>query len=429
MPFLGMKGTGQFATDERPKNWREMILYLYPNGSAPLTAILSKMSGEVTDDYEYNWWTKLLAEQKLTVTGLYTDAALSTEYSGANLSSGSTVYAKGTQAQVSEFRVGHQVLLRQSDDLDVDTNGKVTGRVLNGANSYIAIQLLEDTTASSDLDDVDVVLIIGNINAQGATIPQAISYEPEKFTNVTQIFRTPLSITRTARRTRLRTGDAYQEIKREALELHAIEMEKAFIDGLKTDGIGDNGQPETSTRGIRRFIKENVPGNIFDYTTDTDFSGSTWKAAGQDWLDEKLEVIFRYGDTEKLALCGSGALLGLQQLARENSQINLEPAVTDYGIQVVNWLTPFGSIYLKTHPLFSYEASNRNSMIIIEPRKLKYRYVDDTMFISDPEDRINRNRSVDGTEEEFLTEAGLELHHPRAFGEFRGVGDDNTLSS
>ena len=49
--FLGMRGTGDFTvTGQRPENWREMILYLYPNGKAPLTAIMSMMKSEKTDD-------------------------------------------------------------------------------------------------------------------------------------------------------------------------------------------------------------------------------------------------------------------------------------------------------------------------------------------------------------------------------------------
>jgi hypothetical protein len=48
--FLGMRGNGDWVTDQRPKNWRETILFLYPNGSMPLTAIMSKMKSEKTDD-------------------------------------------------------------------------------------------------------------------------------------------------------------------------------------------------------------------------------------------------------------------------------------------------------------------------------------------------------------------------------------------
>ena len=55
MAFLGMRGSGDWVTDQRPKNWREGILHLYPNGMAPLTAILSKMKEEKVDDPEFKF--------------------------------------------------------------------------------------------------------------------------------------------------------------------------------------------------------------------------------------------------------------------------------------------------------------------------------------------------------------------------------------
>ncbi len=63
MAFLGMRGTGDWAANERPENWRQGILRLYPNGMAPLTAILSKMKNSSTDDPVFHWWTKSLASQ------------------------------------------------------------------------------------------------------------------------------------------------------------------------------------------------------------------------------------------------------------------------------------------------------------------------------------------------------------------------------
>ena len=50
-PFLGMRGTGDWTdSDMRPKNWRQGILYLYPNGDAPLTAILAMANEQKVDD-------------------------------------------------------------------------------------------------------------------------------------------------------------------------------------------------------------------------------------------------------------------------------------------------------------------------------------------------------------------------------------------
>ena len=57
MPAIaGLRGTGDWGTDERPKNFREYILWRDPNGMAPLTALLSKMGSETTDDPEFSWW-------------------------------------------------------------------------------------------------------------------------------------------------------------------------------------------------------------------------------------------------------------------------------------------------------------------------------------------------------------------------------------
>ena len=46
----GLRGTGDWGTDERPKNFRELILWRDPNGEAPLTALMAKMRKESTDD-------------------------------------------------------------------------------------------------------------------------------------------------------------------------------------------------------------------------------------------------------------------------------------------------------------------------------------------------------------------------------------------
>ena len=59
MAFLGMRGTGDWVTDQRPKSWREGILHEYPNGMAPLTAITSKMKNEKVDDPEFKSSTKI----------------------------------------------------------------------------------------------------------------------------------------------------------------------------------------------------------------------------------------------------------------------------------------------------------------------------------------------------------------------------------
>ena len=40
-PIQGLRGTGEFDTDFRPKNYRELFTLLEPNGSAPFNALLA----------------------------------------------------------------------------------------------------------------------------------------------------------------------------------------------------------------------------------------------------------------------------------------------------------------------------------------------------------------------------------------------------
>lgn len=423
--FLGMRGNGDWSdSDMRPKNWREMVLYLYPNGDAPLTALLSMMPSQRTDDPEFNWWTQTWPDQAGAVTDVYTDAAMATSYVSGG-TAGDVLYVKVAAATIAHIRVGHQVMLSDASDYTVDVNAKVIARTANGANSCVAVKLLEDddNSTAGDLSDCDRIKVIGNINPEFGTMPDAIAYDPTKFSNYTQIFRTPLSISRTARRTKLRTGDQYQKAKREALEYHSAEMEMAFIFGIATEGTGDNSKPERTTGGILPWIKSY--GVTSDYVTDETYDNTTWANGGEAWLDEHLEEIFRYGGDERLALVGSNTVLGINKLVKAAGNYDLKPMTTSYGIKVMQWVTPFGVVNMKRHPLMSYDATYRSSMILFEPKNLLYRYIDDTTFYKEGEKQNTGAGRLDGTSEEFLTEAGLEFHHPATCGYLNGFNQDN----
>ncbi len=431
MAFLGMRGDGDWVTDQRPKNWREAILYRYPNGDAPLTAILSKMASERTTDPEFNWWTKSLATQSATITGTFTDSALSTAYVSGGVS-GDTLYFKMSAVDIAQWRLGHVGLFRDASDLSVDVVGKVKARVAAGAASYIAVVLLEndDNSSSNDLSSCDRALIIGNANAEGADIPDSIAYDPTKWYNFTQIFRTPLEMTRTAMQTKLRTGDQYKEAKRECLQLHSIEMEQALIWGVPSELTGSNGKPERTTLGLIPSIKGGYTGEggnagtVSNFATDPGVgAGLTWMAAGEEWLDNMMEKIFRYGSGEKLAFAGSGTILAINRLIKAGGTFDYTASTESYGIKVTKWTTAFGVINIMRHPLFTHEVTTRNAMVIFEPKDIKYRYIQDTMYKND--DRLKKASftSYDGIKEEYLTEMGLEYHHPDGWGYLYGFGD------
>lgn len=437
MAYFGMRGTGDWAANERPTNWREMILRLYPNGQAPLTAMLSKMRSESVDDPLFNWWTKSFPNQAGDIIGIYTNSGLTNAYVSGG-ASGDMVYVNVTEAIASEFRAGHEVIMRDASDLTVDVVGKVTLRIDDGSSSFLKVKLLEadDNSTAGDLSNADRILVTGNINAEGAGMPDAISYDPTQWFNYTQIIRTSLEITGTAIETKLRRRpQAYAELKREALELHAIEKEKAFLWGVPSVSIGDNGKEERTTLGIIPAIRGGytgaggTAGTVSNYVTDTDYSGQSWLTGGEDWLETQLETIFRYGKRQKLALCGSGAQMAINKLVKNGGDFSFGPKTSVYGIEISSWHTVLGTINFLSHPLFCQEETNRNIMVIIEPENLIYKYITnrDTHFISDKIGTQNTGYTRrDGKKEEFLTECGLEYHHPVSWAYLTGFGQANT---
>ena len=430
--FLGMRGTGDWVANQRPEHWRQQIMYLYPNGMAPLTAILSMMGSKRVDDPRFHWWTQTQSTVSGAVGGIFTVADLSVAYVAGGVA-GDTVFVQVTTILANRIRQGHQIMLRDNSDYRVDVVGKISDVTRGAVNSVLSVVLLEDddNSPANDLSNSDWFKIIGNINPEGGEMPDAIALNPVEVTNRTQIFRSPLSMTRTALNTTLRTPNDYQKAKSEALENHSWEMELAFLWGINTQNIGDNGKPERTTMGVINFIRQFAPNNVDDYTLNPTYAGQTWAAGGEVWFKAFLELLFRFGAGEKLCLCGSGFLLGIDALAMASGQINLQPAQKVYGMQILTWITPFGTIQMKTHPLFSFDEATRNMGIFLEPKELEYKYITDTTFYGETSSKNHSSgygqRRIDGLNEEYLTECGLEFGLAQKCGIAYGVGLPNNL--
>lgn len=437
MPLMGLRGSNDWATYQRPENWRQGIFYDNPNGAITISGLTGLLGSEKTDDGIFHWWSKSLPGQKATGTAgamFYLDVGLATAYTYAvqttRGAASSTLYAKMTLAMAQEFKVGHQVAILDADQFDVRVNGKVIGINYNGTSSYIAIRLLEaDTTAATpsataSIQSCDTVMIIGSVYPDGSTAPRGIQYDPTEYYNHCQTFRTAVEMTRRANKMNLRTGDQKKEAKREALQLHGMEIEKALIYGLRTSNLGDNGKPEYTFDGIYNFLKRNNSGNIlsFKYATGTAYAGKTWKEAGEDWLDEQLQTYFTYTDGNPFVVCGAGAIGAINKLAKTYGNIALTPQSSAYGMKVLEWISPFGGLQFKTHPLLSRETSSVNTAIIFKPENIKWRVFDDTMY--DPNLKVP---GFDGTVEGWLTDIGPEFHHSAQFMVLHDLGVDNIV--
>jgi uncharacterized protein DUF5309 len=377
MAVLGLRGSGSFnvggAYVEEPTNFREGILWIHPN-PAPLTAFTSRLDSEVTTDAQYNWFEEQTPSQRAQVSAAY--------------ASGITSLVLATQAvsglDPNIFKANHVIQDQQTGEQML-----VTG--YNAATLTLTVIRGFGNTAAA-IGATDTLSIIGTSHPEGDVAASPLSYQPGLFSNYTQIFKDSFALTRTALNTRYRTGDSYQQDKVRTLRNHAIQMEKAFLWGIKSLTTGSNGQPQRTTAGMVSFIQTNV----------IDMGGTVTEAA---W-DAALERMFRYGSDEKLCLMGGIALNVLNGLTKNKATINVVPLDQTYGYRLYEYGTPNGTLYLYRHPLMCMDPTFMAYGVIIDLPRVRYRYITQTTL-----EQNVQQQGQDARQDQFLTECGLEVHH------------------
>jgi len=194
-------------------------------------------------------------------------------------------------------------------------------------------------------------------------------------------------------------------MKRQCLEMHGIQMEFAVLFGARLEDLSGS-QPKRTTGGLRQFVTTNI----------TNFAG----ALTIDLWENYLQTIFTYGSTEKLCLCGATALNNLNKMARANYTVQTTPATTTYGMKMSEWQTPFGTLHIKQHPLLTQNPTFTSWGFIVDPKNLRYRYIDDTMWKESKLESSSENL-IDAQNSEFLTECGFEIWHEATHGIFSGA--------
>ena len=375
----GLRGSGEFSTDFRPKNYRELFTLMEPNGNAPLNALLAMGSSEPTDDPEYKNFRDELPDRKMTVNGAVASTSTGT------------------------------ITIDASDDNKFAVNGSI---VVNSATGEV-MHVTADTTATTltvtrniggtthQIADNAELFIAGFAAQEGGSSPTAISFDATVASNFTQIFRTAFQVSNTLNSTFLRTGDKMDEAMTKALKLHMSDIERAMFFGVKHESNGSTAQPTRFTGGLLNSLT-----NVVDINTDYATYGGT--GAGkmpEEGFDSLLiSTIFKYGSKQKIAFVGENVANHLQQYGKDRWQPTaLEGA---YGVNLTRYNTFAGDLMVHLHPQFRQVPGMKNSMIIVDFPYLSYRYLEgrDTQLLEN-----RQSPDADSVKHEYLTECGLEL--------------------
>lgn len=375
----GLRGTGEFTTDFRPRNYRELFTLLEPNGNAPLNALLAMGSSEGTDDPEYKNFRDELPDRKMKVDGA--------------VASTSTTTITIDASDDNKFAIAGSIVVNSETGEVMHVTADTTGTTLTVARNIGA--------TSHQIADNAELFIAGFAAAEGANSPTAISFDAVVSNNYCQIFRTAFQVSNTLQSTYLRTGDKLDEAMTKALKLHMSDIERAMFFGMKHEDNTTTSQPVRFTGGIINSLT-----NVVDVSTDfASYGGSNAGQMTEAGFDDLLiSSVFKYGSKQKIAFVGETVANQLQQIGKDRWQPTQYEGA--YGVNLTQYTTFAGDLMVHLHPQFRQVPGMKTAMIIIDFPYLSYRYLEgrDTQLLE------NRQApDADSTKHEYLTECGLEM--------------------
>lgn len=403
--IAGLRGSGNWGTDERPTSYRESILWMNPNGDTPLQGLLSKMGTESVSDPEFSWWEERQGHARCKVT------------TAANNSITSLVLAATDDVTGITGALGFVA----GDLLIVETAGGIfTGEIVKvtadpTTDTALTVRRGNGGTTAAAISQDAHLTKIGNVFSEGSNAPKSTTNNPVKHSNFCQIFKQTYTITETAKVIKgIRTGNTLENDKKRKLFAINRDMEMAMLYGVKSEGTGTNGMPERTTGGLLSFLTSNR----------TNFgSGGSNVAWSEDNFIQSLAPMFDFNGegagNERIAFVGNAGLTALNKLVRNSpsTQINFEGSVQYYRMDFAKLVLPQGTIYFKTHPLFNIHPQLTKAMVCINPKGL----IERPLRPMKHKGNIQPN-DADYEKGMWLAETGLEVHHEQTMAYMGNMG-------
>jgi hypothetical protein len=348
----GLRGTGDFSTDERPKNFREMILWLEPNGDAPIFALTSKAKKRTVNDPEYAWWDEPIDLVRIQVNGAFSSsdpviAVDSVDPTAAVLDS--------NWGLPNHLKPGDLLLVEKADQVAYDNEILLVTGVIG--STQISVQRGAAGTTAASIADNSFLLLMGSVYAEGTAAPDSVSRNPVKYSNLVQIFKDSYEITGTVEVTKTRTGNPWSNDKKRKMFDHARGIEWSMMFGRQSETIGSNGKPLRTMGGIRSQIPQ---------TRTTVFAASSLNAATPGkGINAFLDAVYRVfdyssgaGDT-RIAFMGNVALNTINKMVQQDTAATIEwgGPVKVYGMNLRELVFPQGRLLVRTHPLLNRHSS------------------------------------------------------------------------
>lgn len=446
--------SSEVVDDYWSQNSRRKVFYSYPNGTAPLTGLVSLMDTEDTPQPQFGWWEDRWVQLQ-TVTKAGGTANTVFYGTGTTVTSGATVtITAGTTYRIyitdaSKFQADDVIKIHNLPLASgtIEAGFRVVSTDLTASLNFVEAVAVTTTAAVTNNASSIVglpVIYSGSAFAEGSRSRTGRYSFPIEITNYTQIQKTAFEMTANALKEPTKydkSGDYKNQLKKNGIDhLSGIEWTALTGDRRATTAVNDDTGVtvrRSFTGGLLWFLKQWELGNIsnggaFDYrpggtdvSTQTDFIAYPQKriirragaVMSKDSFEAMEALAFQKVNSNewcKLCLCGPG------YLAKVNSRYSKEVQKTELRGDEFKGFTFMmhqrtglnGDIYYKQHPLFSDPASPYfNSAFYIDLGYIKWRPVTDRdtdimQMIQLPD--------ADLRKDQWLTDGGYEWPYPEA---------------
>jgi hypothetical protein len=454
MPF-GLITAGTLDS-KKSNSIRREVFYENLTGGFPLLGLLSLLDvKETCDKQEFGWREKRDIQLRsltgsadatngpfTTTSGASGAVGVNKTVAGWSDSAGTTVRVKVDDASV--YRERDNVWIKDVPGTASSLKqfyGIVTA-VWTTPNTIDVLLQKDIANALNGATTQDLwVTVIGSSATEAAYSKKGGVTYPIDILNYTQIFRTPIG---PFSRDAIKMGvtwskeGIYQDACFEAHVRHMKTMEWPLFFGQRsqqneTDSTDSDTKRVRTLGGIHWFLQQWDLGNTgnggeFDYRPGgSDLTAVGWEAdedkriialAGATITDAQwntiMERAFKYtGDQtfEKLVVCGNGFLFKLNRYLKKLGVVMqaVNEKETTFGMEMFVLRTVGGSLYFKTHPLFTRHPLHNNSAFILDLGSMDYHpYKDsDSMLLEN-----RQPNDYDGRKDEWLTEYSFEMGYP-----------------
>lgn len=391
--LTGIFNTTQNPTELNARSFSDVILRLFPNGSAPLFALASQTGKKKAKSSTHGYFSKTMTFVSTTGSGVQADSATS-------------LLVASTTGMTANM-VLHNLRTRESYRVVSVTDA-----------THVVVSRAFGRVAAAALADADKIIQVGTAFAEGSQRPGARQLATVYVANYTQIFRNAWGLTDTARASLSEIGYSnVAESRKDCALFHSVDMESAIIWGqAKMDTSGS--QPVHSTQGVIDAIYEYASGNVNPAASTTTYTQ----------LVALVEEFFNYStdignNNERVGFCDRLAMKVLTDVGRKSGQIQIMQEQTGFGMKYTSFRFYQGTINLIQHPLMNGLNPTAGNMLVMDLAALKLAYMEGRDAV--PEEYGVGMKQVelgtDGIGGSLTSELAVELINPYACGYVTGL--------